>query len=35
MQFEEQATGIAENGANFIASPEWCRACGAILTCWL
>lgn len=25
VEFEEEAAGVAEDGAGFIASPEWCR----------
>ena len=32
MELEEQATGIAQNGANLIPSPQWCRRGRAVLT---
>jgi hypothetical protein len=35
MEFEEQATGIAEHGANIIAPPERRRRGRAVLACWL
>ena len=32
MEFEEEPAGVAEHGAEFISSPEWCCARCAVLT---
>jgi len=31
MQLEEQAAGVAKDGAIFITPPKWCGACRAVL----
>ena len=35
MQFEEEATGIAQNRTHLVATPKRCGRCSTILTYWL
>lgn len=32
VEFQEETTGIAQNGTDFVPSPEWCCRSGTVLT---